>query len=176
MRERVEGLGRALGPRDVGDHFPLRLRADAACRRRATRLLAQLHDLRRVGLAADVEALHGRAPRRPEALPAAGDSLSDLRRQEPADRRRAPTLRPRAASSRSVAAEVYALYEKRMLEANAMDFDDLLVRTVNALELLRGGARALAAHLPPRPRRRVPGHQPRPVPAAAAALSPSTAT
>ncbi|HWW67224.1 MAG TPA: UvrD-helicase domain-containing protein [Solirubrobacterales bacterium] len=34
-----------------------------------------------------------------------------------------------------VAAEAYALYEKRMLEANAMDFDDLLVRTVNALEL-----------------------------------------
>jgi DNA helicase-2/ATP-dependent DNA helicase PcrA len=33
------------------------------------------------------------------------------------------------------AAEVYALYEKRMLEANAMDFDDLLVRTVNAMEL-----------------------------------------
>jgi DNA helicase II / ATP-dependent DNA helicase PcrA len=34
-----------------------------------------------------------------------------------------------------VAAEAFALYEKRMLEANAMDFDDLLVRTVNALEL-----------------------------------------
>jgi ATP-dependent DNA helicase UvrD/PcrA len=33
------------------------------------------------------------------------------------------------------AADVYSLYEKRMLEANAMDFDDLLVRTVNALEL-----------------------------------------
>jgi DNA helicase-2/ATP-dependent DNA helicase PcrA len=33
------------------------------------------------------------------------------------------------------AAEVYSLYEKRMLAANAMDFDDLLVRTVNALEL-----------------------------------------
>ena len=32
-------------------------------------------------------------------------------------------------------AGVYALYEKRMLAANAMDFDDLLVRTVNALEL-----------------------------------------
>ncbi len=32
-------------------------------------------------------------------------------------------------------AGVYTLYEKRMLEANAMDFDDLLVRTVNALEL-----------------------------------------
>ena len=34
-----------------------------------------------------------------------------------------------------VAAEAYQLYEKRMLEANAMDFDDLLVRMVNALEL-----------------------------------------
>jgi DNA helicase-2/ATP-dependent DNA helicase PcrA len=34
-----------------------------------------------------------------------------------------------------VVAEAYELYEKRMLEANAMDFDDLLVRTVNALEL-----------------------------------------
>jgi DNA helicase-2/ATP-dependent DNA helicase PcrA len=33
------------------------------------------------------------------------------------------------------AAEAYALYEKRMLEANAMDFDNLLVRTVNAMEL-----------------------------------------
>jgi len=34
-----------------------------------------------------------------------------------------------------VVAEAYALYEKRMLEANAMDFDDLLVRTVNMMEL-----------------------------------------
>jgi DNA helicase-2/ATP-dependent DNA helicase PcrA len=33
------------------------------------------------------------------------------------------------------AAGVYHLYEKRMLAASAMDFDDLLVRTVNVLEL-----------------------------------------
>ncbi len=33
------------------------------------------------------------------------------------------------------AAAVYELYEKRMVEANAMDFDDLLVRTVNVLEI-----------------------------------------
>jgi DNA helicase II / ATP-dependent DNA helicase PcrA len=32
-------------------------------------------------------------------------------------------------------AAVYELYEKRMLGANAMDFDDLLVRTVNVLEV-----------------------------------------
>ncbi len=33
-----------------------------------------------------------------------------------------------------IVAEAFPLYEKRMLEANAMDFDDLLVRTVEALE------------------------------------------
>jgi DNA helicase-2/ATP-dependent DNA helicase PcrA len=32
-------------------------------------------------------------------------------------------------------AAVYELYEKRMLAANALDFDDLLVRTVNVLEI-----------------------------------------
>jgi DNA helicase-2/ATP-dependent DNA helicase PcrA len=34
-----------------------------------------------------------------------------------------------------VVAQAYKLYEKRMLEANAMDFDDLLFRAVNVLEL-----------------------------------------
>jgi DNA helicase-2/ATP-dependent DNA helicase PcrA len=34
-----------------------------------------------------------------------------------------------------IVADAFPLYEKRMLEANAMDFDDLLVRTVNAMEL-----------------------------------------
>ena len=38
-------------------------------------------------------------------------------------------------TSRRPSPSVYELYEKRMLEANAMDFDDLLVRTVNVLEL-----------------------------------------
>jgi DNA helicase-2/ATP-dependent DNA helicase PcrA len=33
-----------------------------------------------------------------------------------------------------VAANVFALYEKRMRDANAMDFDDLLVRTVDVLD------------------------------------------
>jgi DNA helicase II / ATP-dependent DNA helicase PcrA len=33
------------------------------------------------------------------------------------------------------AADAYNLYERRMVEASAMDFDDLLVRTVNLLEL-----------------------------------------
>jgi DNA helicase-2/ATP-dependent DNA helicase PcrA len=37
----------------------------------------------------------------------------------------------------AVVAEAYPLYEKRMREANAMDFDDLLVLTVNVIELDR---------------------------------------
>ncbi len=35
----------------------------------------------------------------------------------------------------SIVADVYAMYEKQMVDNNAMDFDDLLVRTVNLLEL-----------------------------------------
>ena len=66
-------------------------------------------------------------------------------------------------------ADVYALYEKRMHEANAMDFDDLLVRTVNLFELFEDVRSRYQKALPLDPRRRVPGHQPRPVPAAPAA-------
>ena len=72
-------------------------------------------------------------------------------------------------SSRRRSADAYRLYERRMLEANAMDFDDLLMRTVNLLELFEDVRRPLPRALPLGPRRRVPGHQPRPVPAAAAA-------
>ena len=82
MRERVGAAGRPLGAGDVGDDLPLRLRADAARRRRAARLLARLHDLRRGRLAADGQALHGRARGRPEALPAARDPA----RRSPAPR------------------------------------------------------------------------------------------
>ena len=35
----------------------------------------------------------------------------------------------------TMVAQVYRSYEKRLLEANAMDFDDLLMRAVNVLEL-----------------------------------------
>ena len=67
------------------------------------------------------------------------------------------------------AADVYELYEKRIHEMNAMDFDDLLFRTVNLLELFEDVAERYRKHVPLDPRRRVPGHEPRAVPAAAAA-------
>ncbi|MEX2197104.1 MAG: UvrD-helicase domain-containing protein [Thermoleophilaceae bacterium] len=47
-------------------------------------------------------------------------------------------------------ADVYALYERRMLEMNAMDFDDLLVRCVNVLELfpeVRAGYQSTFKHV-----------------------------
>ena len=66
-------------------------------------------------------------------------------------------------------ADVYGSYERELHRMNAMDFDDLLVRAVNVLELFPEVRRGLPGGVPADPRRRVPGHQPRPVPLAAAA-------
>ena len=66
-------------------------------------------------------------------------------------------------------ADVYEQYERELHRMNAMDFDDLLVRSVNLLELFQEVRDRYSAGLPLDPRRRVPGHQPRPVPLAPAA-------
>ena len=66
-------------------------------------------------------------------------------------------------------ADVYELYERDLHRMNAMDFDDLLFRVVNLLELFEDVRERYAQRVPARARRRVPGHQPRAVPAAAAA-------
>ena len=58
-------------------------------------------------------------------------------------------------------ADVYAQYQGRLLAANALDFDDLLMVTANLLAGLRRRARQLPGALPAHPRRRVPGHEPR---------------
>ena len=52
---------------------------------------------------------------------------------------------------------------------NAMDFDDLLFRCVDLLELFPEVRERYAERLPARAGRRVPGHEPRPVPLAPAA-------
>ena len=66
-------------------------------------------------------------------------------------------------------AEVYQLYQKRLHASNAIDFDDLLMLTVEVLERFPEALRALAEGVPVRAGRRVPGHEPRAVPAAPAA-------
>ena len=66
-------------------------------------------------------------------------------------------------------AEVYELYQRRLLASNAVDFDDMLMLTVEVLERFPEALARWQHDVPLRPRRRVPGHEPRPVPAAAAA-------
>ena len=73
-------------------------------------------------------------------------------------------------------ADVYGLYQRRLHAANAVDFDDLLDAHGRGARALPRGAAALAEGVPLRPRRRVPGHEPRAVPAAPAARRASTRT
>ena len=65
-------------------------------------------------------------------------------------------------------AEVYDLYQRTLHRSNAVDFDDLLMLTVQVLERFPEAREQVAAGVPLRARRRVPGHEPRAVPAAPA--------
>ena len=66
-------------------------------------------------------------------------------------------------------ADAYRLYERELHRMNAMDFDDLLVNAVNVLQLFQEVRDRYSHGVSPRARRRVPGHERRPVPLAAAA-------
>ena len=69
-------------------------------------------------------------------------------------------------------AEVYREYQRRLVDANAMDFDDLLTKAVELLRERPRRARALPGAVQARPRRRVPGHQQGPERAGQAARQP----
>ena len=56
--------------------------------------------------------------------------------------------------------DVFTEYQARLLKAGAMDFDDLLVNTVELFRQFPEVLEQLPAPVPPRARRRVPGHQP----------------
>ena len=169
MRERVEtlvgGRARAMWVMTFHSACARMLRADAA----AARLHARLHDLRRAGLAAARQELHRGARRRPAALRAARHPAPDLGRQERAARRRGLPAQGR---------QLLRADRRRRLRplraAPARGQRDGLRRPAVPLRepvrALRGGARPLPALVPARARRRVPGHEPRPVPLAPAAL------
>lgn len=55
--------------------------------------------------------------------------------------------------------KVYALYNKKLREANALDFDDLLWHTVRLLQTAPDVPGVLPAEVPLCPHRRVSGHQ-----------------
>ena len=95
--------------------------------------------------------------------PGAHRRARSARRRTSCSRRRAIRASRPTTSSRQTVAQVYPVYEKRLREANAMDFDDLLYLPGAGPEEQRGAARRTRRPLPLRPHRRVPGHQPGPV-------------
>ena len=170
MRERVATLVGGDLAGDVGDDLPLRLRADPARRGPAARLHAHLHDLRRGRLACGWSSAASRsststrsASRRARSRAQISAAKNQLRRPERLRGRGRHRLR---GDDRR---RLRALRAPHGRASNAMDFDDLLMRTVNLLELFPEVRDSYRRHLPLRARRRVPGHQPRPVPPAAAA-------
>ena len=126
------------------------------------RLQVELHDLRRGRLqAADDDGLPRPRPRR-EALPAAGDPELDLQRQEraprPRGRRQGHPQQPGGDVRRGVRrVPASAAGRQRARLRRPADDDRAPVPGVP------GGAGELAAAVPARARRRVPGHQPRAV-------------
>ena len=165
----ARGPARPGRARDLDPHLPRRLRPDPAARGAAPRLPLELHDLRpgRPG-AADQGVPRG-AGARPEALRPARDPRADLEREEPAGHARTSTPSRVASFYDQTVAEVYELYQRRLLRLER----GRLRRPADAhrpgARALPRGARALAEGVPLRPRRRVPGHEPRAVPAAPAA-------
>ena len=66
-------------------------------------------------------------------------------------------------------ADVYSLYQRKLFTSNAVDFDDMLMLTVDVLQRFPEAREKWAKVVPLRDGRRVPGHEPRAVRAAAAA-------
>ena len=168
MRERVEELVGQPRPGDVGDDLPLGLRAmlradaEKLGYTRGFTIYDEQDSLRLVKTCIDELDIDPKrfAPR------GIRRQISDAKNQL----LDAEAYRLKVSSFfEQTAADVYDLYEKRLHAANAMDFDDLLFRCGEPLRALRGRPRPLPPLVPPRAGRRVPGHQPRPVPLAPAA-------
>ena len=144
--------------------------------RRARRAEVELHHPRhRRPAAAAAPADPGRAHRR-EALAAAAARRPDRRLEEPRARPRAACPRRTPSAFNHRGGELYAAYQERLRTLNACDFGDLLLHVVDHPAGAPGRAGAVPALVPLHPGRRVPGHQRRPVPLAAAARRRATAT
>ena len=168
MKRRLEAILGDVAAAHVGDDLPRRLRAHPPPRGAPAGLQVQLHDLR-----------PGRPGARRQGDRRGGGLGSQALR--PARHPRADLARPRTSSSartstrsrvgsfyEQTVAAVYDRYQRRLHASNAMDFDDLLMRTVEVLEHHPDARDEMAEGLPLRARGRVPGHEPRPVPAPAA--------
>ena len=99
----------------------------------------------------------------PQALPARRGPALGLQPQERAARPRGGRGQDTRNKFEEAYAAAYTLYQRRLREANALDFDDLIMTHRPPVPAVPRGARDLPAPVPPRARRRVPGHQPRAV-------------
>ena len=89
---------------------------------------------------------------------------------------RAPTPSAPARSASASSPRLYADHDRLLGERGALDFGDLIVPRVPPAARVPARARAHRAPLPPRARRRVPGHELRPGHAAAPARRRTTRT
>ena len=134
MKERVE---QQLGPdraRDLDHDVPLRLRPHPAPRGRAARLPLELHDLRlgRPGARSSKQCLE-ELERDPKRFVPRGihSQISNAKNQ---------LIGPDEYASRvasfydQTVADVYALYQRKLFASNAVDFDDMLMLTVDVLQ------------------------------------------
>ena len=128
MRERVEHAGRQPRPGDVGHDVPLRLRADAAPRRRtgsATRATSRSTTSRTRSGSSSAASTSWTSTPSASRRAAIKRQISDAKNQL-LDADGLPARRS-ARFFEQTAADVYELYEQRAHAMNAMDFDDLLV-------------------------------------------------
>ena len=134
MAARAAALTGGAGPGDVADDVPRGVRPDPAPRGQAVRLPVLVLDLRPGRLAAaDGPGLPRARPGRqvPPAEGAWPHQVSNLK-NELIDYE---TVAARASGYREKAlAEAYAEYQRRLVAAGAMDFDDLIMVTVNLLQ------------------------------------------
>ena len=126
------GAGRPARPDDVGVDLPLRLRAHPARRARARSACSRLLDLRRGRLAAaDDDWSPGSWTSTPSATRRAALAPPGLQPQERAGRpggvRRAGPTGP---NERVLSPRPTRVYQRRLREAHALDFDDLIMTTV----------------------------------------------
>ena len=134
MKERVEDAGRQARPDHVGLDVPLRLRADPAQGDRQARLQVELLDLRRRGpeAADDAGAAATSTSTRSASSPARCCTGSPTTRTSCATPRRRG--RRAATASRRPTPRRTPLYQRRLREANALDFDDLIMTTVHLFQ------------------------------------------
>ena len=148
-----------------GGHVPRAVRARAPPRRRGDRARPAVRHLRHGRPAAADEADPGRGgPAGDRRVPAGRDPRRDqpgqerdARRDVPRRERRQPPRADRSPASRRATGS-------GSRAANALDFDDLLLKAVDLFERGARGAREVPRALALPPRRRVPGHEPAAVP------------